>query len=62
MNDKPRSEWTLDDLRERFGSVMMSDGTEWVRCMSAERIAAAGLGYLELGDTLNEVPVVAEVD
>ncbi len=62
MNEKPRCEWTLDDLRERFGSVFTSDGAEWIRCMPLERIEAAGLAHLERGEALSRVPVVAEVE
>jgi hypothetical protein len=61
-NQKPRSEWTLEDLEHAFGSVTMPDGTVWIRCVSRERIAEAGLLALEKGGRLNEIPVVAEVD
>lgn len=53
---------TLDDLREAFGSVVASDGTEWIRCVPLERIEAAGLADIEERDRLNAVPVLLEVD
>jgi hypothetical protein len=62
VNEKPRCEWTLDDLRERFGSVFTSDGAEWIRCVPIERIQAAGLAHLEEHDRLLAVPTLGEVE
>ena len=62
MNAKPKLEWTAEDFERDYGSFTAPDGTVYRRCVSRERIAEAGLLDLELGDALNQVPVIAEAE